>query len=466
MTERAAPHTRYPLPRLRFRTGEEPPGPRLLRALRPLLKLRYDRISPIMEAFEQYGDTVMFRVTVKNLYLLKHPDAIQELLVSRHRDMRKDSGHQLFLKPILGNGLLVSEGDFHLRQRRMMQPAFHRKQVADYAEAMVHFGTQEAASWEDGARIDVMRAMMRVALGVVGKTLFNSDTQGDAKRVADAIEDIMPMDAWMLHPLFFILMRLPLKPVRRFYRAMADLDATVLRMIEEHRADQRPERDGDIIDMLLAARDQDDGGAMTARQVRDEVLTLFLAGHETTANTLAWAWHLLGQNPEAEARMHEEVDRVLGGRAPTMEDYPQLEYTRRVFAETLRLYPAAYLFGRLAMRDTHVAGYQIPRGSELLVSPFATHRDARWWPDPERFDPDRHLPEAAKERPKYAYVPFGAGIRKCIGEHFAWMEGVFVLATVAQRWRLRPVPDHEVAIDPRITLRPKGGLPMQVAARE
>lgn len=441
----------------------DPPGPRLFEALPRLLALRHDRINPIVWAHEHYGSLVMFKVAFRRLYLLNEPDAIHELLVTRHRDVIKDTGHQLFLRPVLRNGLLLSEGQTHLKQRRMMQPAFHMERLAAYAEVMAENASSTAAAWHHSQPIDAIREMMELALGIVAKTLFNTDVKEDSRQVAAAIEDIMEMDSWMLHPLGFILMRLPVQKVRRFRRALNTLDRIVYRIINEHREAGRAE---DLVDMLLGARDEVDGTMMSDEQIRNEVLTLFLAGHETTANTMTWAWRMLADNPEAEAKFHEEVDRVLDGRIPTLADVPQLEYTGRVIAETLRLYPPAYLFGREPVKPIRIAGYRIPKGSQVLVSPYVTHRDPRFFDEPERFDPDRFTDAGSEGRPKFAYYPFGAGPRKCIGERFAQMEAVLVLAAIGRHWRLRATDEHVPDIDPRITLRPRGGMPMVVERRQ
>lgn len=444
-------------------SGSDPPGPGRIGSLGPLLSMCHDRISPVAAMLERYGEIAMLEGAKGRVYLVNDPEAVQELLSGAHRDVMKDTGHQLFLRPVLGNGLLLNEGAAHLRRRRMMQPAFHSGRIADYAKTMVRYAEAAAGRWEAGQRIDVMREMMALALDVVGKTLFNSEVAEDTHGVADAIEDIMQADSLLLHPLAPILTRLPLPRVRRFRRAVRRLDAIVYRIIGEHRANGGG---GDLLDMLMAARDEESGAPLEDEALRDEVLTLFLAGHETTANTMAWAWRLLGENPDVEARFHAEVDAALGNRTPGMEDFARLPYTRQIVEETLRLYPPAYLFGREALRPITILGYSIPAGSQVLLSPYVSHRDARFFPDPDRFDPDRFAPEQRETRPRDAWFPFGAGPRKCIGERFAMMEAVLVLATIARRWRLATEGQLRPGIDPRITLRPRGGLPMTVLPRE
>lgn len=443
-------------------TAITPPGPGRLRSLPPLIRMCSDRITPVVACFEIYGPIVMLEGLKGRLYLMNEPEAVHELLAASHRDVRKDTGHQLFLRPILGNGLLLAEGETHLKQRRMMQPAFHSGRIAAYAETMVAFAGRTADTWREGQSIDAMREMMELALDIVGKTLFNSEIAEDKHGIASAIEDILRADAILLAPLGHQIMRLPIPRARRFWNALAALDKIVFRIIRDHRA---AGGEGDLLDMLLAARDEDDGSAMSDGELRDEVLTLFLAGHETTATTMTWAWRLLAEHPEVEARFHAEIDEVLAGRMPTMEDAERLPWTRQIVEETLRLYPPAYFFGRETLREIEILGYRIPPGSQVLLSPFVTHRDPRFFPDPERFDPERFSPEQRDTRPRNAYFPFGAGPRKCIGERFAMMEAMLVMATIGQRWRLCAENGPRPAIDPRITLRPKGGMPLTVRRR-
>jgi len=440
----------------------DPPGPGRFRSLRPLFKMCHDRITPVMDCFQRYGNVVMLDGLDGRVYLVNEPDAVHELLAVSHRDVRKDTGHQLFLRPVLRNGLLLNEGEAHLKQRRMMQTAFHAGRIAKYVETMVAFAGRTSGRWRDGQRIDAMGEMMSLALDIVGKTLFNSEIAEDKRHIASAIEDILRADSILLLPHGQRIIRLPLPRARRFWRAIATLDDIVFRIIAEHRASGG---EGDLLHMLLEARDEEDGSAMTDDELRDEVLTLFLAGHETTASTMTWAWRMLAENPEVEARFHGEIDQVLGGRPPAMEDAERLPWTRQIVEETLRLYPPAYFFGRETLREIEILGYRIPPGSQVLLSPFATHRDPRFFPDPERFDPERFSAEQRDSRPRNAWFPFGAGPRKCIGERFAMMEAMLVLATIGQHWRLCAEGAPRPPIDPRITLRPKGGMPLTVRRR-
>ena len=304
--------------------------------------------------------------------------------------------------------------------------------------------------------------MMKVALDIVTKTLFNSDVSEAAEQVAAALETIFSYSEFYMGPVGLVISKLPLPVNRPFFDAIKLLDDILLGMIREHRAtgDQ-----GDLLSMLLNAQDEDDGGRMTDRQVRNEAITLFLAGHETTAVALTWTWYLLSQHSEIEQKLHEELDDVLGGREPGAGDYPRLDYTYRVFKEAMRLYPPAYLCGRQAIRDTKLGPYSIAKGNMVIVAPCTIQRSSKYYDNPDAFDPDRWLPERCEGLHKFAYLPFGGGLRKCVGEPFAWMEGVLVLATIAQRWRVELHPDHEVGFAPAVTLRPKGGLPVIVHRR-
>jgi cytochrome P450 len=332
---------------------------------------------------------------------------------------------------------------------------------------MAEYAGRTSDRWRDGETLDVAEEMTRLTLAIVGKTLFDADVEGEAQEIGDALTQSFMSFTFAVLPFSELLDRLPIPPTLRFKRARARLDATIYRMIDERR--RSPADRGDLLSMLLLAQDPEaTGGAsdrMSDEQVRDEAMTLFLAGHETTANLLTWSWYLLSEHPEVEARLHAELDRELAGRLPTAADLPRLSYTRMVLAESMRLYPPAWILGRRAVEEVEVGGFPVAPRTIVLMSQYVTHRDARWFAEPERFDPERWLPERVAERPKFSYFPFGAGTRVCIGEQFAWMEGTLVLAALAQRWRLRLVPGHPVAVQPIITLRPKHGMRMQVHAR-
>ncbi|MFN2413876.1 MAG: cytochrome P450 [Pyrinomonadaceae bacterium] len=442
------------------------PGPKGLWPVGQMYAFSRDPLTLLNGLARDYGDVARFKAGPQSVYLLSHPDYVRDLLVTNNARFKKGRALQR-AKRLLGEGLLTSEGEFHRRQRRLAQPAFHRQRVAAYGRVMVEYAERVSARWRDGAEVDISEEMMRLTLAVVGKTLFDAEVESDADEVGASLTEVMNLFGYLMLPFSELLEKLPLPPQRRFLRARARLDAVIYRIIEERRREGRDR--GDLLSTLLDAVDEEgDRTGMTNEQLRDEVMTIFLAGHETTANALTWAWYLLAQNPEAEARLHEELDGVLdGGRAPEPEDVPALRYTEMVVAETMRLYPPAWALGRLALEDHEVGGYLIPRGSLVLVSQYVIQRDPRFWPDPERFDPERWTPEAKAARPQFAYFPFGGGPRRCVGEGFAWTEAVLILATLARRWRARLVPGRAVELQPRITLRPgPGGVPVRIESRE
>ncbi len=416
-----------------------------------------------MDAARQYGDLPYFRLGPYHAYLVNHPDYVRDVLVSNQANFTKSRALQR-ARILLGEGLLTSEGQFHLRQRRLVQPAFHRDRLAAYAAVMSDYAARLRDRWKAGSTLDIADEMMRLTLSVVGKTLFSTEIESEASEIGAALTTVLKMFNLLMMPFSEYLEKLPLPSVRRFEKARARLDQTIYGLIRERR--QSGEDAGDLLSMLLLAQDEEaDGGSMTDTQVRDEALTLFLAGHETTANALTWTWYLLSQNPECEQRLHRELDSVLQGRTPQMGDLPQLRYTEMVLAEAMRLYPPAWAIGRMAKEPFELGGVEIAAKSICIVSPYVMQRDPRWFPEPERFDPQRWTPEARDARPKFSYFPFGGGARVCIGERFAWMEGILILATLAQKWRLRLTAGQRVQPLPLITLRTKYGMRMVLEAR-
>ena len=410
-----------------------------------------------------YGDIAHYRIGPQHLFLFNHPDLIRDVLVTNQKNFHKSRGLER-AKRLLGNGLLTSEGEFHLRQRRLAQPAFHRQRIAAYAATMTDFAGRTRSQWTDGATVDMHTEMMRLTLGIVAKTLFDADVDSEAAEIGSAMTAAFESFNYAMLPFTEYLDRLPIPAVRRFNAARDRLDSTIYRMIRERRASG--EDRGDLLSMLLLAQDTEgDGTSMSDAQLRDEALTIFLAGHETTANALTWTWYLLSQHPGVEARLHSELDSTLAGRLPTYENLPALPYTRMVLAESMRLYPPAWAIGRRALEDFEAGGFTVPAGSVVLMSQYIMHRDSRFFPEPERFDPERWTPEHQAERPKFSYFPFGGGARVCIGEQFAWMEGILLIAAIAQQWRMRLVPDHVVDLQPLITLRPKYGMKMTLERR-
>ena len=413
----------------------------------------------------QYGDVVYIPLGRQHIYCVSHPDAIRDVLVTQQNKFKKSRMLER-ARVLLGDGLLTSEGQHHRRQRRLVQPAFHRDRLAGYGAVMVDRAAIVRDQWQPGQSFDVLQEMMRLTLAIVAKTLFSTEVDSEADEIGVALTEVFSLFEIILMPFSEILEKLPLPAVRRFKRARKRLDETIYRLIAERRASARDT--GDLLSMLLLARneegDEEGSGGMTDEQVRDEALTLFLAGHETTADALTWTWYLLSQNPLAEAAFHAELDRALGDRLPSFEDLPQLRYTESVFAEALRLYPPAWGIGRRALEDYPVGDFLIPSRSVVLMSPYVVHRDPRWFPDPLAFRPERWLADDSS-RPKFAYFPFGGGARVCIGERFAWMEGTLLLAAIGQRWRLRLESGHRVETHARITLRPKHGMRMVAERR-
>ncbi len=424
--------------------------------------MQYDPLAFLTRVAREHGDAASFRIARARLFFFTHPELVRDVLVTRNASFMKGLALQR-TKIVLGEGLLTSEGELHKRQRRLAQPAFHRERIQRYGEEMVEKAVDARRRWRDGEEVDVAHEMMRLTLAVVAKTLFDADVDDEADEIGAALTELMLMFPVLLHPLAPLILRIPFFPqVRRFRKAMARLDRTIYSMIEERRRTGVDR--GDLLSMLLLATDvEGDGGGMSDLQLRDETMTIFLAGHETTANALAWTWYALARNPDAERELHRELDEVLGGRTPTPADYPRLPYTEMVLAESMRLFPPAWGIGRYTTSDVTIGQWDVPEGALVVVSQWVTHRDPRFWPDPERFEPLRFTPEAKAARPKMAYFPFGAGPRICIGEGFAWMEGVLLLATIAQQWRFERGPD----VDPvaLITLRPKEKMMMRAVRR-
>lgn len=411
---------------------------------------------------QSHGDLVHFRLGPQDVYLVSKPDWIKDILVTNQTNFTKSR----FLeraKILLGEGLLTSEGEFHRRQRRLVQPAFHRDRLIGYASSMVECTAHQRELWTDGAELDMSREMARLTLAVVAKTLFSADVTSEADDIGTALTQVMILFDMVLMPFSEWLEKLPLPSVRRFEKARAFLDKLIYGIIAERRASK--EDKGDLLSMLLLAQDEDGASGMTDKQIRDEALTLFLAGHETTANALMWTWYLLSENPSAAAKFYDEVDRVLQGRLPTFDDLPHLQYTEGVFAEGMRLYPPAWVVGRRVKTEYAIGDFTVPPKAILMMSPWVVHRDPRWFPDPDQFSPERWASSQGDDRPKFSYFPFGGGTRVCIGERFAWMEGVLLLATVAQKWRFKLVPSHPVATAALITLRAKHGMKMVAEQR-
>ena len=424
---------------------------------------RRDQLGFYEACAREYGDVVETTMGPYRILMVYHPDAIEEMLVTRARDFIKSPGVQL-LRPLLGDGLLLSEGDTWLRQRRLVQPAFHRQRIAGYGEVMSAFADRHVARWKDGAEVEVYGEMMTLTQTIVGKTLFDAEVSGgDSNRAGEAARVLAEDFADRLSSFRLLPPWLPTPRNIRSWRAIRRLDAIVNRIISDRMASRRDH--GDLLSMLIQAQDADDGSRMTPRQVRDEAMTMFLAGHETTAVALSWTWYLLAQNPEAESRLATELREVLGGRAPAVADLPRLRYAGMVVNEALRLFPPAYGLGRQAVKPTELGGHAVHPKDIVIAPTWVVQRDSRWFEDPLAFCPERWDGDLAQRLPRFAYFPFGGGPRQCIGNTFAQMEAVLILAAIAQRFQLSLIPGQRVTPTPYVTLRPEPGIRMRLAVR-
>ena len=439
-----------------------PPGPKGHPILGVMREFNRDSLGFIMRCRE-YGDVVSARFLYVPAYFIYHPADIEEILSTNARNFRKSmSLRSNFFQRLVGNGLVTSEGDFWRRQRRLAQPAFHRQRISSYGDVMVDYATRTIDKWRPGETRDIHPDMMRLTLEIVVKTLFDADVSGDAEKVGRILSELVKPFASQATLKWILDNRLPTPAHRRFHRAVGEIDKVIYRIIAERRNSGYDQ--GDLLSMLLQAHD-DDGSQMTDSQLRDEVMTLFLAGHETTALALSWGWYLLATNPEVEKRFHAELDEVLAGRLPEVSDLPQLRYTEMIVKETLRLYPPAYAVGREPIEECEIGGYRVPRNTQIFAFQWATHRDPRYFENPDLFDPDRWTAEFSDKLPKYAYFPFGGGPRQCIGNYFAMMEIILLLATIGRRFKFSLAPDQKVEVWPAMSLRPKNGIKMVVSER-
>ena len=440
-----------------------PRGPRGGRVLGNMREFNSDSLGFVERCAREFGDVVPTRFLYVPALFLFHPDHVEYVLTAGNKNFIKAASlRSPFFRRLVGRGLVTSEGEFWRRQRRLAQPAFHRGRVEAYARTMVAYAGRMLSTWRDGATLDAHEEMMTLTRFVVAQTLFSTDVSEDSREIGDALGRLVRPFASQATLKWILDNRLPTPAHLRFNRDVRRIDRFVYRLIEERRVSG--EDTGDLLSMLLAARDED-GGRMTDKQLRDELMTIFLAGHETTALALTWAWYLLAQNPEAEARLAAELEEVLDGRAPTVEDLPRLRYADWVVKESMRLYPPAWAVGRECVRECEVGGYRVPVGMQVFGFQWVVQRDPRWFTDPLAFRPERWGEESVARLPKYAYFPFGGGPRLCIGNYFATMEAVLILSTVAQRFRLRLLPGHPVEPLPALSLRPKHGLKVTLEAR-
>lgn len=444
-------------------TQKRPPGPRGKPLVGVALELRKQGLNLFVRAARDYGDVVYLPLAFgQDRILLNHPDLIEQVLVVQHQKFHKSAMAQAATRRLLGNGLLNSEDDFWRRQRRLAQPAFQKTRVNEYAPVMIEHAAAHTAQWREGETCDIAEEMSRLTCGIAVKTLFGLDIGPEADRVGENLTRLMRHQIHRVRSPIRIPARWPTPANRRADAAFAYLDSLVYGIIEERRS--RGGGGNDLLSRLIAAMDED-GTQMTPRQLRDETMTLFLAGHETTALTLSWTWYLLAQNPGAEARLHEELNRVLGGHSPRPEDLESLPYLAAVIHESLRLYPPAYIMARLSIEPFELGDYSFPAGTTIIMSQWVTHRDARYFPEPLAFRPERWLDGLITRLPAHAYFPFGGGPRRCIGQGFAMLEAALVTAELGQKFSFELTAGQTIVPEPLVTLRPRGGIRMQIHRR-
>jgi cytochrome P450 len=448
---------------------EYPPGPAYILPYRLLRKFLRDPLKVLIDISHTYGDLAHFKFGRQNVYLLNHPDYIEDVLVTNYKNFTKSRGLQVS-KRLLGNGLVTSEGEYHDRQRQLIQPTFYPKRIKSHADMMVKQALDICNSWHDGTILDIHKEMTKLTLAIICKTVLGYDIDPEHDEVSNALLVCMKYFNRLLMPFGELIEKIPLLPINKgFQKAKSDLDSIVYRMIKEHRKkldkEHEKKEDDDLLLTLLQAQDEEAGiGRMTDQQLRDEVMTIFLAGHETTANALTWTFYLLSEHPTIERKLQQELDSIFGSNRTTItiDDVPRLEYTQKILTESMRLYPPAWALGRQAIDDYKVGGYTIPKGSIILMSQYVMHRNPLYYPEPDRYYPDRWTEEFKKQLPRFSYFPFGGGIRGCVGEPFAWLEAILLLATICRQWRMKHVPSHKVELKALITLRPKYGMHMKI----
>ena len=445
-------------------TAKDAPGPKGWPLVGLAGEFRANPLALLTRSIQQHGDVVRLKL-VRNAYIVNHPDGVRHVLHDHHLNYKKNFVYDR-LKSVLGDGLLTSSGDLWKRQRKLAQPAFHRQRIKGFADLMSTHTARMLERWRSLAAsrktFDVHHEMMRLTFSIIGEALFSLNLEGGTAEVGQALHDALEISQRRFTAFFIPPKQLPTPDNRRFAAAMKVLDRVVEEIIQTRRA--ASDLGSDLLGMLMAARDEETGEAMDNRQLRDEVMTMVLAGHETTANALSWVFYLLSKSPGVARRVQQEAREVLGQRAPSMEDVPNLRYTQQVIEESMRLYPPVWIIGREAVEDDVIQGVRILKGSSILLVPFTTHRHKDFWEHPEGFDPDRFAPELSQKRHRYAYFPFAAGPRMCIGDGFAKMEMPIILAMVAQRYALHLEPGFVPELDPVVTLRPGNGI--QVTAKE
>lgn len=444
-------------------TNRIPPGPQGHPLFGNIQAFTQDTLQFLLD-MRAYGDIARFKFGPFPAYVVNHPEFIHDILVTQASKFYKTSMTKTVTKEVLGTGLFTNDGDSWKRQRKLVQPAFHTRRIANYADVMVGYASQVADHWQQGQRVDVEREMTALTMRIVSKTLFDAEVTGEEDELSQAVTTVLSVIDQRFNQLLPRPAWLPTATNRQMHSATKRLNTIIQGFIDERR--RSGQDTGDLLSMLLMAQDEVGGDSMSDKQVRDEAMTLFGAGHETTANALTWAWYLLSQNPEVEQQLHGELDAVLGGRLPTFSDLAQLQYTEMIVKEAMRIFPPAWGVTREAIEDVTVGGYTFKKRSIFIVNIYGVHRDERYFPQAMTFDPERFSPENEKNITKYAYLPFGAGPRVCVGNAFAMMEAKLIIATLAQRFRLSLLPGHPVAPERIFVLRPKHGMAMNVSLRE
>lgn len=449
-------------------------GPRGQELLITLRDLQKDPLTVLLRSAEKYGDFVHLPLGIRHVYLVNQPELIQHILQHNHRNYTKDTFQYNLLSTVTGNGLLTSDGEFWLRQRRLIQPAFHRRQIAPFGETITQATATLLRRWDKYSQerrpVDVDAEMMQLALEIIGKTLFSVDLRAEARELTGAVLTVLDHIIHRARHPISLPLSFPTSRNREFRQALDKLDRAVYAIIQDRRQHKSPptQEAGDLLALLLQAQDEDTGQGMDDRQLRDEVITLIIAGHETVASALTWTWYLLSQHAGVQNQLDQELQQVLGGKLPTSEDLSDLPITRMVFQESLRLYPPAWMISRKALQRDQLPdsrlemSHEIRAGGLVVISPYVIHRHPHYWDNPERFDPWRFSPQRENDQPRFAYIPFGGGPRLCIGDSFALFEARLIIASIAQSYRLQLVPDHPVEVEALVTLRPRDGLWMSL----
>ena len=468
-------------------TIEYPPGPSYkARPFKVVRELLHDPIKTLQGISSKYGDFSHFKIGRQHVYLINNPDYIEKVLVYDHRNFTKGKRLQL-AKGLLGEGLVTSEGEFHNRQRRIIQPIFHPKQIATYGKIITDYAASLNQKWKDGDTVDMLKEMMHLTLSIICKSVLNYDVESEAEDVGKALTICRNYSKRLQSPLGQVISKIPILPqVKGARESREKLDKLVYSLIKERREGLESKNKGynDLLTRLLQAQDTTESKAtvsntstitngtatsssMSDKQVRDEVMTIFIAGHETTANALTWTFYLLSQNPDIEKKLLDELSSVItNNRTPTVEDIPKLKFTEKVMRESMRLYPPVWAIGRSVDNEYTLGKYTIPAGSTIFMSQYVMHHDPRYYNEPDRFNPERWSVEARSSNPRFSYFPFGGGIRACIGESFAWMEGILILSTIVREWKMQLVKGQKIELDPAITLRPKYGMKMILKRRD